>query len=93
MDNAIQASVYLKKGERIIEAAIRYDKGRLIIDIKNRYDNLLLYEKGKLVTTKEDKKIHGVGLANVKTVVERYGGILKLEHAGGIFRASALLFI
>lgn len=93
MDNAIQASIYLNKGDRIVEAAIRYDKSRLIIDIKNRYDNLILYEKGKLVTTKEDKKIHGVGLVNVKTVVERYGGILKLEHSDGVFRASALLFI
>ncbi len=93
LDNAIEASIYLKKGERIIEAAIRYDKSRLIIDIKNQYDNLILYDKDKLVTTKEDKKIHGVGLENVRTVVERYGGILKLEHSGGIFRASALLFI
>ncbi len=93
LDNAISACSKLSEDKRKIKAVIRYDKGRLIIDIKNQYDNVILYEKGNIITTNDDKNNHGIGLSNVKQAVEKYQGLLAIEHSDDIFSVTALLFV
>lgn len=93
LDNAIHACSRLAEDKKKINMVIRYDKGRLIIDIKNQYNNTILYENGNIITTREDKKNHGIGLNNVKSAVERYQGLLNVEHSEEIFSVTALLFV
>ncbi len=93
LDNAIHACNRLPEDRKIIKAVIRYDKGRLIIDIKNQYSNTILYENGNIITTNDDKKNHGIGLLNVRNAVEKYQGLLNIEHSDDIFSVTALLFV
>ncbi len=93
LDNAIHACSKLPEDKREIKIVIRYDKGRLIIDIKNQYDNAIRYDRGNIITTHEDRKNHGIGLSNVKQAVEKYQGLLDIEHSDDIFSITALLFV
>lgn len=93
LDNAIHACNRLPEDRKIIKSVIRYDKGRLIIDIKNQYSNTILYENGNIMTTNDDKKNHGIGLLNVRNAVEKYQGLLNIEHSDDIFSVTALLFV
>lgn len=93
LDNAIHACNRLPEDRKIIKSVIRYDKGRLIIDIKNQYSNTILYENGNIITTNDDKKNHGIGLLNVRNAVEKYQGLLNIEHSDDIFSVTALLFV
>ena len=93
LDNAIDACSKLTENKRKIRVVIRYDKGRLFIDIKNQYENKILYEKGRIITTNHDKKNHGIGLSNVKNAVDKYQGLLDIEHSDDTFNVTALLFV
>jgi len=93
LDNAIHACSLLPDDKKVIKAVIRYDKGRLIIDIKNHYNNKIIYENGNIITTNDDKINHGIGINNVRNAVEKYDGILNIEHSDNIFSVTALLFV
>lgn len=43
------------------------------------------YKDGKYTTHKEDKKNHGIGLVNVKTVVEDVGGKMYIDRENNLF--------
>ena len=78
LDNAITGT--LKASDRRIKIHIQYNKHSLIGVIENTYDGNLNYKDGILITLKQDTKHHGLGLKNVKKVIEKYNGILKIEH-------------
>ena len=70
MDNAIEASARLPEAEREIEVrAILEDT--FLFSVRNR--SLPVHIKdGTIATTKPDPSMHGYGLANVRTILERY---------------------
>lgn len=43
-------------------------------------------------TTKKNKEFHGWGLENVKTAVEKYQGIMKIESQNEKFTVNVMLF-
>lgn len=44
--------------------------------------------KAELVTTKTDEKLHGIGLRSVKCVVDKYNGIMDINHKDGKFTVT-----
>ena len=80
IDNAIEAA------EKIEDPALRYVQ----VDIaqKQRYtffrvENSIkegsVSEQEIFNTTKENKRDHGIGISNIESVAERYGGTLQME--------------
>ena len=68
----------------------------ILIQVKNTMDKTKILswdESGIPTTTKIDKKNHGYGLKNVKKVVERNHGLLRINSEGGFFIAEILLKI
>ena len=57
---------------------IYYEKGMLSMEIKNSFQHELDVEKNKLLSTKEEKG-HGIGLANVRKMVEKYQGFMDVS--------------
>lgn len=51
-------------------------KNLLIIKIINSYQGQVTE---KLVTTKKEKYLHGIGLKNVKSIVEKYDGTYEMS--------------
>ncbi|WP_310602960.1 sensor histidine kinase [Anaerosporobacter sp.] len=77
--NAIEAceKIENKKNRKIVVRVIQDDK-RIYIYIKNTFDekNLLIKNK-KIISTKEDKVNHGIGIKNVNKVIEYYYGTIE----------------
>lgn len=80
LDNAIEACRKNEKNKRTITLRIRTRKNWLMIDCENYVDvSHLIIEKGNYITNKFDKSIHGYGLKNIKTVVDKYNGNMHVE--------------
>ncbi len=92
IDNAIIATKKLEK-DKFINLKIRYDKGRLLIKIDNPFNGEIKYENNNLVTLHPDKEGHGIGLNNVRAVLEKYDGTLEIDHRNNIFSASLIIFV
>lgn len=92
IDNAIEATDYLKKNKYIF-LKMEYEKGALFIQIKNSYDSVLNKDSEKLITRKKQKNLHGIGLQNINSIVEKYNGGLEIEHTESEFILNILLYI
>ena len=71
---------------------IYYEKGMLSMEIKNSFQHELDVEKNKLLSTKEEKG-HGIGLANVRKMVEKYQGFMDVSNANQIFTVRVILYL
>ncbi len=92
IDNAIKAASDVV-GERYIKLMMKYDKGRLIIQTENPYVGEISEDNGVLLTTKVEKQNHGIGLQNIKKVIQKYDGILNIDYTGNIFTVSLMMYV
>lgn len=92
LDNAMTATMKLSD-ERFVEVKLSYSKERLFIFVKNTYNGVVAYENGKIITTKKDKAMHGIGINAVQTIAERYDGCLSIEHDNKFFSSDVLLYL
>lgn len=91
LENAIDAA--LESDKKTLTVHLYYESGILYINIKNSYNGELKKEKGKYISTKEKQNKHGIGLENVKKVVHRYNGTLKIDDLDNIFNVEVMLYI
>lgn len=73
IDNAIEACE--KQKRKYIDVVIRDVKKMLIIKVSNSYDSKIPIN---FITSKEKKIMHGIGLKNVKSIVNKYLGTYEL---------------
>jgi sensor histidine kinase YesM len=92
LDNAIKAATKVKEN-RYITLNMKYDKGRLMIRTDNPYTGEINEENGKLLTTEADKENHGIGLQNVKKVLQKYDGIMNIDYRGNVFSVSLFMYL
>jgi two-component system, LytTR family, sensor histidine kinase AgrC len=92
LDNAIKAVNRVNENP-FINLKIKYDKGRLIIETDNPYAGEIKEEKGKILTTNKDKENHGIGLESIKKVIQKYDGIMNIEHSDNVFSISLLMYV
>lgn len=92
LDNAINACLKLEKEKRL-DVKIKYKRGRLIIKISNTYSGYLNYNGENLITSNEDKENHGMGIKNIKFVLDKYKGEMEIEHTEDIFTVILLMYL
>ena len=93
LDNALEALEKLPtSAKKELSVKLRYDSGRLIIKIANTYDGFLRSTRKGFLTRKNDPSIHGVGLKNVRTTIEKYNGGFKITHDRTLFTAYVILY-
>ena len=68
---------------------LNYTNVGLYCEIENSYLNVNLV-RGNLLTTKKDKKGHGLGLESVKKVLSKYNGVLQINCDKGGFIVEAV---
>ena len=93
LDNAIEACGKLEKEKRRIQLSIKLVKNQLFIRTENPYEGKLKWQGSRLLTQKADENNHGIGLENVKRVVEKYHGTLEMNAEDQIFRTKILLYL
>lgn len=63
----------------------------VFIMVDNSFDGEVIKEKGSFISRK-DKKYSGIGLKNVKYMVDKYSGNIKFTHDNNKFRVSIMLY-
>ena len=91
LENAIEAARQTE--EKKLSVAIREEKGVLRIHIENSYSGILRQEGTKLLTTKKDSDLHGLGLGNVESIVRNYHGEMKIEKRDCLLSVQILLYL
>ena len=97
LDNAMEACRKLKEKEPEARAFIRLSSVRkdklLIFKIENSFDGILKRKQqaGLPETDKADKKVHGIGLANIKNTAEKYQGAMGYKIDGKVFILSVMV--
>ncbi len=66
-------------------------KGSLIIIIDNTYNGKITINEGNIVTTKKSKDNHGIGLKNVKSIVEQNNGDIDIKYTDNTFTVEILI--
>lgn len=98
LDNAIEACERLAMGQKSeIILKIKYKMSNLVIHTENTYEGKKEQSGSSGVnllpqTTKENRKLHGIGMKNVKKVVEKYNGLIEWRSEQGTFFVDVLLF-
>lgn len=93
LDNAIEACLKMPASqERFIRFSCGSNNNIFIIKVKNSVAQDPFDKNGKLPTTKENKKIHGLGLKSIASAAERYDGIATYSCKNNVFTAIITLF-
>lgn len=95
IDNAVEACEKLSsENEKIISVEGIRRKNTMILTVTNPCNTGSIRKNGKnFMTSKSDKKAHGIGLRNVKSIAEKYGGALTLNHSENSFCAQVMMEI
>lgn len=95
LDNAVEACERLQHNQPYCEtqAFIRIQaravKQFFLLEVRNSTDTAGQQKTG--VTGKENPEEHGIGLLNVRDVVQKYNGTMKIEIENGIFAIVVLV--
>ncbi|MCM1102203.1 MAG: GHKL domain-containing protein [Clostridium sp.] len=95
LENSIEAA--RQTDEKLLDVNIELRQGFLRIQIENSYDGKAVFnrESGykKLLTTKKEKGLHGIGLENVRKMVEKHNGIMEVCPEADLFRVVLILYM
>lgn len=94
LDNSLEANLVDNIENKFIDLVIRFDRNRLIISLKNSFDGIVKYKNNQIVTKKSNKNgLNGIGLKNVKKVVEKYDGVIEVSANNYVFSVDIIMFI
>lgn len=97
LDNAITACEKIEEEKRYIRLSLRRKKKFLLLIVENSYDGKFqnagdgLPQTTKGVKLPEELCEHGIGLRNVKEIVERYFGTMDIKTADNVFKVTDML--
>lgn len=92
LDNAIDATAKVGDNKKI-RICLIYDRRRVMLEVQNTYCGEIQVRQGIPMTTKGDELLHGVGLQNVRTVVEKYRGTVDISYDEKWFKICVMMYI
>lgn len=97
LDNAVEACRKLKAEDAWAEAFIRlysFQKGKMFfVEVENSFDGTVIRRHWSEfpATDKADRETHGIGMANIKSVAEKYHGAVEWTVSGNVFTLSVMM--
>lgn len=89
LDNAIEAS--LQSLNKEIQVNILKRRAYDTILVKNRIDKSVLESNPQLISSKHSKVKHGYGIRQIKSIVEKYEGMIDFYEQDGMFCAYVMI--
>lgn len=90
LDNAIQAMGKCE-GRKQLNFLMEEKRGLLFVRLENSYTGAINKQNSVFLTTKKEKAMHGIGLKNVRRIVNKYEGILHFDYTDHRFTVELLL--
>lgn len=91
LDNAIEG--VSGEGNNEIYLELRNVDNFFMISVKNTIINSVLEDNPNLISTKNEKEVHGVGILSMKEVVQKYNGSIEFYESDNKFCCDMLLDI
>lgn len=92
-ENAVAAALDPGEGRRFIHLRVQAQEERVLIRMKNGYGGLVYQEGERFLSSKPGRnRAEGVGIASVRAMAERYGGMADFTYTPDTFTASVLLY-
>lgn len=93
LDNAIEACRKITDQEkRRLSLKARYsESGYFSLEISNSKINPVSEKQGAFMTDKDNQKMHGLGIASMKEIVERYKGTIDIQYTEEEFTVVVLI--
>lgn len=90
IDNAIEACEKIndKEVQKVIQVSARIYLNQIYIKVINSKNNKVEKRNNKFLTSKKDKKNHGIGLENVKEAVHKNHGDIEIKDSKNTFEVS-----
>lgn len=90
IDNAIEACEKIndKEIQKVIQVSARIYLNQIYIKVINSKNNKVEKRNNKFLTSKKDKKNHGIGLENVKEAVHKNHGDIEIKDSKNTFEVS-----
>ena len=79
LDNAMEACARLDQDERQMEIWMKVEKLNLMIEVRNRYDGVVNVREGRLLSRKEDRQTHGIGIRVMEEMIRQTNGTLETD--------------
>ena len=90
LDNAIEACQKIA-ADKIIQFKMVTEEENLILSVKNPIERLPEMEGERILSSKKNRRNHGIGLTNVEDVVKRNQGVSSIKFEDGYFSFSAMI--
>ncbi len=91
MDNALEAASQCERGYIKAYMFMQNENNYSVIKIQNNYVGEIVVHNDEIITSKNDKKRHGIGLKSISKAAEKYGGTFQMFYENGNFTAIVLL--
>lgn len=92
LDNAIDALKTIED-RRMISIKIKHSKGQFIIKVSNTFNGIVIERENNLFTRKKEDGSHGLGIKNIKRILEKYNGSMDIEYNATTFTSILLMYI
>lgn len=93
LDNAIEACEKCGDRQRVIEIKLRTHENKYLLEVENTAEENALESNKQLSTTKHDTSRHGYGVKSIKSIAEKYNGMVNFSEVGDRFRSTVVLSI
>lgn len=89
LNNALEACE--KCNDKVLKIKFIKENEQIVISVVNSFDGNILVINGNYHTSKENLSTHGMGIKNVKEVVDKYGGTCVIRHDNYMFNFIILI--
>lgn len=90
LNNAIEACEKCSS-EKVIKVKIIMEEENVVLSVKNTYDGNVITSEGDYITTKKNKRNHGIGIKNMIQVIEKYDGFYSIANDERYFSFSCVI--
>ncbi len=92
LDNALEGVERLEDPEKRTIRFVMQKRGKMLcVTVENYYEGTITLREGLPVTSKGDKREHGIGVRSIRTLAQRYGGEISIQTEDQIFSLQILL--